>query len=237
MRCTYGHAFSILYLAQCYGMEATAEYEERIKRLLNKAVNLLARGQSPRGGWLYSPSGGGDEGSTTACVLQGLRACRNAGIKVPKETIDRAVGYLRYCQNPDGGICYSSSHRGASRPAIAAAAVTCFYSVGLYDRETGGQGPEAAMVEKLWRYLNAAARNPDDIQGFYFYHHFYLAQAKYQRGGREWELYYAQIVRELLRMQAENGTWPGDDVGQTYGTAIACFIMQLPYGYLPICER
>jgi len=26
-------------------------------------------------------------------------------------------------------------------------------------------------------------------------------------------------------------------VGTTYGTAIAAIILQLPYGYLPICQR
>ena len=236
-RCTYGHGYAMLFLAQCYGMEQSRAYARRIKGVLDKAILLVARGQSRGGGWLYSPMGGGDEGSTTSCVLQGLRAARNVGIKVPRETIDRAVGYLRHCQNPDGGICYSSGNRGGSRPALAAAAVTCFYSMGIYDRQTGGQGAEAIMVEKLWRYLKVAAKNVDDIAGFWNYHHYYLSQAKYQHGGKEWREYYQEISRELLRRQAPNGTWQGDDVGPVYGTATACFILQLPYGYLPICER
>ena len=109
--------------------------------------------------------------------------------------------------------------------------------MGIYDRQTGGQGVEAIMVEKLWRYLKVAAKNVDDIAGFWNYHHFYLAQAKYQHGGKEWRDYYKEISRELLQRQAPNGTWPGDDVGPVYGTAAACFILQLPYGYLPICQR
>ena len=236
-RSTYGHGYSMLFLAQCYGMERDTRYEKRIKALLDKAVMVVARGQSPRGGWLYSPIRGGDEGSTTAAVLQGLRACRNAGIKVPRQTIDRAVGYLRFCQNPDGGICYSASNRGGSRPAIAAAAIACFYATGVYDRQAGGKGPEAIMVEKLWRYLKVATKNVEDIKGFYFYHNFYLAQGMYHRAGREWELYYRQISQDLLRRRAANGSWNGDNVGPVYATAIACVILQLPYGCLPICER
>jgi len=237
MRSTYGHGYAMMFLAQCYGVEQNEDYERRLKKLLDKAINLVARGQSPKGGWLYSPTGGGDEGSTTACVLQGLRACRNVGLKVSKETIDNAVGYLRFTQNPDGGIAYSAAHRGGSRPALAAAALTCFYSAGIYDREAGGDSPESVMVDKLWRYLRVATKNPDAVGGFYFYHHFYLAQAYYQRGGEKWERYYKQISGDLLKMQSSNGTWPGDDVGTTYGTAIACFILQLPYGYLPIAEH
>ena len=237
MRCTYGHGFAMLYLAQCYGMEQTTQYERRIKKVLNKAVRLVARGQSRRGGWLYSPMGAGDEGSTTACVLQGLRACRNAGIKVPKETSDRAVGYLRYCQNPDGGICYSAGNRGGSRPAISAAGLTCFYSAGVYDRKTGGNRPESIMVEKLWRYIKVATKNLDDIKGFFFYHHFYLAQAMYRRGGKEWTQYYRKVAQDFLRMRAPDGSWTGDEIGPVYGTAMACFILQLPYNFLPVCQR
>jgi hypothetical protein len=237
MRATYGHGFAMLFLAQCYGDEQSTEYESRLKKLLDRAISLVARGQSPRGGWLYSPLGGGDEGSTTACVLQGLRACRNAGIKVPQTTIDRAVDYMRFCQNPDGGICYSSAFRGASRVSISAAAVSCFYSAGIYDRQAGGDSPESAMVEKLWRYLAQAVKNVEDYKGHYCYHHFYYSQAQYVRGGREWEAYYREISRDLARSQAANGSWPGDDVGPVYGTAVACTILQLPYGYLPICER
>jgi len=237
-RCTYGHGFAMTFLAQCYGMEPTPQYEQRIKRALHRAISLVARGQSRLGGWLYSPMGAGDEGSTTASVLQGLRACRNVGLKVPKTTIDKAVEYLRHCQNPDGGICYSAAHRGSSRPTISAAAVTCFYSAGVYDRVTGGeQDAESLMVEKLWRYLKVATRNVEDIEGFYFYHNFYLAQAMYQRSGAEWETYYKQIARELLKRRSANGTWTGDDIGPVYATAIGCFILQLPYNYLPIVQR
>lgn len=236
-RSTYGHGFSMMFLAQCYGMEQTTAYEERIKHTLGRAISLVAHGQSSKGGWLYSPSGGGSEGSTTACVLQGLRACRNVGIKVPTETIDRAVGYLKYCQNPDGGLFYSDAFRGGSLPAISTAAIVCFYSCGVYDQVAGGRSEESVFVDKLWRYVDHNTRNISDRKSFNVYMNFYLSQAKYQRGGTHWESYYKQITKDLLASQSANGTWPGEDVGPTYGTAVACLILQLPYGYLPICER
>jgi hypothetical protein len=82
------------------------------------------------------------------------------------------------------------------------------------------------------------------IIGHYFYSHLYYAQAMYQRGGndekakKEWQDYYNEIRRDLLgRQSAADGSWNGDGVGTTYGTAIACIILQLPYGYLPIYQR
>ena len=73
--------------------------------------------------------------------------------------------------------------------------------------------------------------------GHYFYTHLYLAQAKYQRGAKEWATYYRGISRKLKAAQQGDGSWMGDQVGTTYGTAIALTILQLPYKHLPIYQR
>ena len=153
-----------------------------------------------------------------------------------KDTIDKAVEYLRYCQRPDGGICYSASSRNSSRPAISAAAIACFYAAGVYDRQSGGLGAEAKMVDKLVKYCNRSVR-VNQSSGHYFYTHFYMAQASYQRGGPDWKKYFPQIRDRLMKTQSVDGSWMGDSVGTTYGTAIATIILQLPYGYLPFCQR
>jgi len=103
----YGHGFSMLFLAQAYGMELDPDLQRRIRRVLGRAVRLTSRSQSRDGGWLYTPDANGDEGSVTITQIQALRAARNAGIKVPKSTINRAVQYIAKCANADGGISYS----------------------------------------------------------------------------------------------------------------------------------
>ena len=85
--CMHGHGFAILFLAQCYGMEEDTRRRAEIRLVLQRAVQLTARSQSARGGWLYTPDSGGDEGSVTVTQVQALRACRNAGIAVPKRVI------------------------------------------------------------------------------------------------------------------------------------------------------
>jgi hypothetical protein len=248
-RSMYGHGFSMLFLAQCYGTDVNTEYEKRIKKALEKAIRLTEKAQSnlgPQykyaGGWIYTPSGQGDEGSVTVTQIQALRACRNVGFFVNKATIERAVEYLRVCQQPDGGICYSFGSRGGgSRPAISAAAVACFYAAGIYDRQAGGaEGTEAKMVAKLIEYVKKSAMpngNGSEWGGYWFYTQLYMAEAMYQRGGPDWPVYYKQIKDKLLSMQVPDGTWNGDSIGTVYGTAIATLILQLPYGYLPICQR
>jgi hypothetical protein len=243
-RSMYGHGFSMLFLAQCYGMDLNKEFGERIRKVLDKAVKLTARSQSDlgpqhkhAGGWIYTPAQRADEGSVTVTQLQALRACRNVGIKVPRSTIERAVAYLRHCQQADGGICYSARSRGSSRPAISAAAIACFYAAGVYDRQRGGaESEEAKMVQKLVAYCKRAV-SVSRSSGHYFYTHFYYAQGMYQRGGQDWQDHYPQIRDRLVKTQGVDGSWMGDSVGTTYGTAIATIILQLPYGYLPVCQR
>jgi len=59
----------------------------------------------------------------------------------------------------------------------------------------------------------------------------------YTRGGRDWARYFPALASKLRSMQAPDGSWEGDGIGTTYGTAIATVILQLPYGYLPIVQR
>jgi len=242
-RSMHGHGFAMLFLAQCYGTELDTDTEKRLKKALDKAVKLTAQSQSDNGaqhqhagGWYYQPRGNHDEGSVTVTQLQALRACRNAGIQVPKSTIDRAVLYLKICQQADGGICYRFGSRG-SRPPISAAAIACFYAAGVYDRQAGGTGDEAKMVDRLIKYCKSHAMPVTKMSGHMYYGMFYLSQALYQRGGKDWDDYYPTICRFLYDKQSGDGSWQGDSVGRTYGTAIATIVLQLPYGYLPIYQR
>ncbi|MFB3890749.1 MAG: prenyltransferase/squalene oxidase repeat-containing protein [Phycisphaerae bacterium] len=243
-RSMHGHGFALLFLAQCYGMDLDEKTEKRLKAVIDKAVGITQKSQSDTGvvnnhagGWIYTPESNGDEGSVTVTQLQALRACRNVGIKVNKTTIERAVHYLKLCQNADGGISYSYSSRGGSTHAISAAAIACFYAAGVYDREAGGKGPEAEMVAKLIAFCKKNMNVEGGGGGHYFYAQMYYNEALYQRGGKDWEEYYPRMRDKLISMQAPDGSWQGDGVGTTYGTGIACMILQLPYGYLPICQR
>lgn len=246
-RSMYGHGFALLFLSQCYGMEMDEKTEKRLREVLNKAVKITQQSQSnlgkalnEAGGWIYTPDGGSDEGSVTVTQLQALRGCRNAGIVVNTRTIERAVAYLKASQNGDGGISYSFASRGSSRPAISAAGIACFYSAGVFDRMAGGrEGVEAEMVDKLVKYCQTRinVEGGGDFGGHYFYTELYYSEALYQRGGKDWDNWYPKISKKLISMQGGDGSWAGDGVGTTYGTAIATIIMQLPYGYLPICQR
>ncbi|MCB9880196.1 MAG: terpene cyclase/mutase family protein [Planctomycetes bacterium] len=223
----YGHGFSLVFLAEVYGIEEEVARQHQVHRVVKKAVELVARSQSAAGGWLYAPDDNGDEGSVTITQVQGLRAARNAGIAVPTKVIKAAIQYIADCQNPDGGISYSKSSRGSSRPAITGAAVAVLYNAGKYDDP---------MAEKALAYAKRTLPVSGG-NGHHYYAHYYLAQAMYQRGGKDWDDYYGAMSKWLMRQQQSDGSWQGDGVGATYGTSVALTILQLPYANLPIYQR
>jgi len=225
----YSHGFAMLFLAEAYGMEQDATRQARIKRVIEKAAELTARSQSKDGGWLYTPDSGGDEGSVTVTQIQGLRAARNAGIKVPRETIDKAVLYIEKSENPDGGIRYTARGGGSSRPPITAAAVAVLYNAGEY---------ENPVAERCLAYMkNLMKGGRHSFGGHQFYTMLYLGQAMYLSSEENWRMYFPETRDDLIRTQAADGSWNGDNVGPTYGTAIALLTLQLPYKYLPILQR
>ena len=137
-RYTYGHGFSMLFLSQVLGEEEDLERREELVDVLTRAVDFSGKAQTKSGGWGYVSAKDGnnfDEGSTTITQVQGLRGCRNAGIPVPAEVIEKAKEYIYVCKNSDGGISYSSRNRGSSRPAITAAALAALYNAGDYDSQ------------------------------------------------------------------------------------------------------
>ncbi|HOW72477.1 MAG TPA: terpene cyclase/mutase family protein [Phycisphaerae bacterium] len=230
-RSMYGHGFSMLFLGQVYGMEASTETRDRISQVLRNAVTLTSRSQSTLGGWLYTPDSRSDEGSVTITQLQGLRSVRNAGLAVPKKTIDKALGYLEKSWLPDGGITYRADRLGGARPPITAAAVACWYNAGQY---------ENAMAKKSLAFVKQSIGRGGQrggSWGHYYYAHLYMAQVMWLSGEADWQWYFPSMRDWLLAAQGPDGSWDGDYVGKVYGTSIALIILQMPYGYLPILQR
>ena len=230
-RSMYGHGFSMLFLGELHGMEEDPHKRQGIHEVLQRAVELTARSQSKDGGWIYTPDSRGDEGSVTITQLQGLRACRNAGVAVPKTIIDQALNYLDKSALPEGGITYRADRQGGARPPITAAAVACWYNAGVYDH------PLVAKNLQFVKQRIGRGGSRNNTLGHYFYAHFYTAQVMWLTGPQEWEWYYPAMRDRLLAEQDADGSWEGDQVGKVYGTAIALTILQLPYGYLPIMQR
>lgn len=220
----YGHGFATLFLGEVYGMTG----DRRVREVLVKAVNLIVATQNPEGGWRYHPRPFDADISVTICQIMALRSARNAGITVPKETIDRAVTYVKQCQNPtDGGFRYML-HSGGSAFPRSAAGVASLYYAGVYQDDALTRGLDYLLLHK-----NEGAA---ESFGHFFYGHYYAVQAMYLAGGDYWERWFPYIRQLLLGQQKPDGGWASEH-GEAYGTAMALLVLEVPNRLLPIFQR
>jgi len=221
----YGHGFATLFLGEVYGQPP----DPRVREALVKAVRLIVASQNNEGGWRYQPVPVEADISVTICEIMALRSARNAGISVPKETIDRAIKYVKDCNNPaDGGFLYRIN-QGTSAFPRSAAGVASLYYAGVYEGDILDRG-----LKYLMRYKNQQGSNRR--MGHYFYGHYYAAQAMHLAGGQYWRDWYPMIRDELLKQQREDGSWTYNH-GESYATAMALLVLQMPNEVLPIFEK
>ncbi len=237
---TYGHGFSMLFLSQVYGEEEDAERRAELRRVLTKAVEFCGDAQTPEGGWGYVSAKDGnnfDEGSTCITQVQGLRACRDAGIPVSKDIIERGKEYVWKCTiktgSQAGGVQYSIRGGGA-RPPITAAGVAAMFSFGEYDSDRAKLMLEFCK-KNVWPKNSVA-----QFSGHWHYTHYYYAQVVYRMEDL-WPKYFEEIGNQLVKTQTtagqNKGAWLDGGVGPVYTTAINATILQLGKGYLPIYQR
>jgi len=147
----YGHGYATLFLGEVYGSAAAGVDTAKVRATLIRAVRLIVDCQNDEGGWRYHPQPYDADLSVTITQIMALRSARNAGISVPKETIDRAVSYVRRCQNPeDGGFRYML-RGGGSAYARSAAGVASLQYAGVYDDDAVRDGLKylSKVVSKL----------------------------------------------------------------------------------------
>lgn len=220
----YGHGFATMFLAEVDGMSPRADLRDK----LDRAVELIVRTQNDEGGWRYQPRRDDADISVTICQVMALRAARNAGLRVPGETIDRCVDYVKRSQNPDGGFRYMLVGGGSAFPR-SAAGVVALYSAGIY------QGP---AVDRGLDYLERFPPAAGDAgpEAHFFYGQYYAVQAMWQAGGTRWQHWYPAVRDLLVQRQQPAGSW-ADAICSEYGTAMACIILQMPNNSVPIFQR
>ncbi len=229
----YGHGFATLFLGEVYGMTAgggDTRFAQELHEKLVKAVRLIVQTQNDEGGWRYYPVPHDADVSVTICQIMALRSARNAGIEVPKSTIDRAVEYVRLCQHEgDGGWRYQLTSGGSAWPRSAAGVASLNYA-GIYEDEAVDKG-----IEYLKR--TAMPGRGSSNRSHYFYGHYYAVQAMYLYGGTSWATWWPAIREELIGEQREDGAWNDNHAGPAYGTSMALIILQMPKRYLPIFQK
>jgi hypothetical protein len=239
----YGHGITTLMLSEMLGMGADAAQDELIRNKCRLAIDLILRSQkvskndSNKGGWRYSPDSGDSDMSVTVWQTMALRAAKNAGIDVPVEAIDDAVGYIRRLYAPDaegrgapkfGGFGYQTKGREISTTAE-----------GLLAMQVCGQYNADEVKGSSDRLLKEGVRQGER---WFFYTTYYYAQGMYQRGGKHAEEARRVVADLLLPLQSREGWWEGINGeerqgGKVYATAMAVLSLSVKDHFLPIYQR
>lgn len=229
----YHHALATLALAEGWGMTQDPKIRDTVKR----AIELIVATQNQKGGWRYQPRVSDDDLSVTVMMLMALRAAKDAGIVVPKETIDLGVEYVKKCHNgkengKDGGFAYMPG--GPSGFGRTGAGVLSLQVTGNYRAKEVKEGVEYIMSHQPVGPLPAEKEH-------YFYGQYYAAMSIYQAqsagewGRAAWNKWYPAITKELITTQQPDGRWSGGF--DQYPTAMAILVLDIPYRYLPIYQR
>jgi Prenyltransferase and squalene oxidase repeat len=223
----YSHGFGTLFLAEAYGMTHRPEIREK----LQKAVRLIIDSQNVEGGWRYQPVRRDADLSVTICQINALRAARNAGLYIPKETVAACIRYVKHSQNHDGGFRYMLQGIPTSEFPRSAAGVVALQSAGEYDTKEVRDG--IAYLRQYGRGMRPGRRG----NHHFFYGQYYAAQAMWLHGGNAWNEWYTSVRDDLLNRQMAEGYWADTGVCNEYGTAMALIILQIPNDFLPIFQR
>ncbi len=228
----YQQGLATLALAEMYGMDPDPELEAALR----KAVELLIRCQSDKGGWRYQPQKSDEDLSVTVMQIVALRAANNAEIPVPVQTIDKAVAYVKSCADPMGGYGYQGPGR---KPQTTAAGAVSLQLLGHHEDETiTGALDYLASLPVEWG-------NSGDIS-YYYYFHYYAIQANYQAGGKYWANWHPRVRELFLNRQNPDGSWdmPGGAEGanvvgpnKVYWTSMASLVLEVYMHFLPAYQR
>jgi len=229
---------------------------------LDKAVEFTYRSQNAEGGWRYAPLARDSDMSITVCQVVALREARNIGIKVPRETIDKALKYVMESAvtgrtNPNrGAFLYQHSDVPFNRNsfALTAAGLTTIYQAGLYSQSDVDRYCRQRGITTVPRLVDCLTYLDETYEPiwrdysdhyFYFYGNYYATQAWYTRGGEQWRRWYTRVRDDLLSIarhrRGADGLrrtyWESRHVGDVFATAVASIILQVPNHYLPIFQR
>ncbi|MEQ8852104.1 prenyltransferase/squalene oxidase repeat-containing protein [Gimesia sp.] len=221
----YGHGFATMFLGQVFG----ESFNPNVRGKLKAATELILNRQDGQGGWSYTSDPKDADVSITTCQLLALFSARQAGIGVPRESIERSVEFLKRAQNEDGGFRYRLDDPPESLFPRSAAAVVALTCAGL------GEDP---AVQRGREYLQQPhpplELSPGQLAEYHFYGRFYATHAAWQVGQKEWDRWYPSVRDELLAQQSTSGVWHDANIGDEYATAMSLIVLQFPYGNVPL---
>ena len=226
----YHHGFAMLALSEAYGaVDESLLWEGQkpvrsISQALDLAIGLSASSQKNNrwGGWRYSPDAKDADTSVTGAMLMGLLAARNAGLKVPDDTLEAALDYMRRSTGKDGSVAYSGGFGGMGESMNRSAIATLVAAV--------SKKKDTDEYKATLEHIRSRLEHQEGSYKEYF--RYYMAQALFQGDVDAWGKWNAATIRALAEAQGQDGSY-----GDAYQTGMSLLALALNYRFLPIYER
>ena len=227
----YVHSICTLFLSEISGM-VDPDRQAKFDEILPDAVRLLLDAQNIRknerdtGGWRYRPNSNDSDMSCSGWCLMALRSASLNGGQVPKESIEKAVEYVRKQRNPgEGSFVYQGGGNGSARTLTGAGI--------LYLELCGRHNDEMSLnaARYLMRVYKELPFDSNRSYGMY-----YAAQGLFQLGGENWKVFSDWMYRTWIPRQKSDGSW-SEEESSAYSTSLLVLAFTVPYRQLPIYQR
>ncbi len=226
----YAHAIATLALCEAFAMTR----DGKLKGPAQRAVDFIVSAQDKTGGgWRYEPRTRGDT-TVTGWQIMALKSAKAGELKVPDETVKKAMLFLDGVQTAGGAkYLYEPGGNPASTPSITA--------IGLLCRMYLGWTPDVAALEQGVDYLSDLGPSPDNI-----YYNYYATQVLHHWGGPPWTSWNAVLRDKLVATQIQTGdaagSWnpTGDHSGsggKLYQTCLCVMTLEVYYRYMPMYQH
>jgi hypothetical protein len=232
----YHHGFAMLALSEAYGTvddcNLWADVNARRTRSIGEALELAVRAavtsqkRNPQGAWRYSPNAQDADTSVSGAIFMGLLAARNAGIEVPDESIDQALGYYQRMTAANGMVGYAAGMGGPGESTARSSIGTLVFAI--------ARRKDLPQFKAALEHIKTQS---GDVSGQWEeYTCYYQAQALFQGDPEVWEQWNQRQMRRLKAAQQPDGSFQSG-FGPAYGTGMSLLVLALNYRYLPIYER
>lgn len=246
---SYEHAICTYALAEGFGLTKIMA----LKEAMDKGIQVIIDGQQDNGGYNYGYAKGPRwDLSVAGWQFQAMKAAKMAGCSNDKleAHIALSIEFLRKIAHQPGqgfGYCGMGNSPGGSTVSMTGAGTLCLQLLGRPDCPEVRSGlkllnekvlevvwqrgdPEADKANKADPKKPAGPKNP-------VYAWYYITQAKFQKGGKDWQEWNPKFTTALVRNQIVEGKlghWEaGDHGGSVYTTALCTLMLEVYYRYLP----
>lgn len=241
----YEHAIGTYAISEAYGLTSIPY----LRIAMEDAVQVIIDGQHEGGSWDYDYKKGPEANldvSLAGWHIQALEAALNAGAenKGLKSTIETGIrGMTVLADNSSGMFRYSTRLKteGPNMP-MTGVGVLCMQLTGhAMDSEARAGIKALGNLNFRWTKSDANLPNQDlrQVSTWPLYAWYYITQARFQQGGKDWILWNKQFAPTLCSMQNPDGSWcpaPFSQeaaYGPVYCTALSTLMLEVYYRILP----